>query len=159
MILKLNRDIRPRDSKMIRVGTVEEAYEVFLNIPELDRYLSLQEMKDKLSGVHLILVAEVEGLLVGFKVGHPKNNTEYYSWLGGVVPAYRHAGVAQELLSFQENWVKSSGFKCISVKSMNRFPSMLRLLIKNSYKIKEVEFFGDSERERIHFVKALGGDH
>ena len=141
---------------MIRIGAVEEAYEVFLNIPELDRYLSLQEMKDKLSGEHLIIVAEIEAHLVGFKIGYQKNTSEYYSWLGGVIPFYRRSGIAQKLLDFQEDRVKRSGFDYISVKSMNRFPSMLRLLIKNSYKIKEVEFFGDSERERIHFVKALG---
>lgn len=140
---------------MIRAGTVEEAYEVFLKIPELDQYLSLQEMKERLSRPHLIIVAEIDQILVGFKIGYLKNNVEFYSWLGGVVPKYRQTGVAQELLLFQESWAGELGAKSISVKSMNRFPPMLRMLIKNGYKIQGVEFYGDSEKERINFVKQL----
>ena len=144
-----------RDREMIRIGTVEEAYEVFLNVPELDQYLSLQEMKERLNSEHLVIVAEVDQILVGFKIGYLESNVEFYSWLGGVVPKYRQAGVAQELLLFQEHWAKKLGIKNISVKSMNRFPSMLRMLIKNGYKIESVEFYGDSEKERINFVKPL----
>lgn len=144
-----------RDGGMIRAGTVEEAYEVFLSVPELDQYLSLQEMKERLCGEHHIIVAEIDHILVGFKIGYLKDNAEFYSWLGGVLPKYRQTGVAQKLLLFQENWVRKLGVKSISVKSMNRFPSMLRMLIKNGYKIQGVEFYGDSEKERINFVKQL----
>ena len=132
---------------MVRIGTIEEAYKVFMLIPELDRYLSFQELKEKLADNYLVVVAEHEGILIGFKLGYPVSTSEFYSWLGGVIPAYRNSGVAQTLLDFQEDWVKISGFKSMSVKSMNRFPSMLRLLIKNGYKIKIVENFGDSDRE------------
>ena len=140
---------------MIRAGTVDEAYGVFLNVPELDQYLSLQQMKQRLCCEHLIIVAEVDQILVGFKIGYLKNNVELYSWLGGVVPGYRQTGVAQELLLFQESCVRKLGVKNISVKSMNRFPTMLRMLIKNGYQIESVEFYGDSEKERINFVKLL----
>jgi len=140
---------------MVRIGTIEEAYKVFMLIPELDRYLSFQELKEKLADNYLVVVAEHEGILIGFKLGYPISTSEFYSWLGGVIPAYRNSGVAQTLLDFQEDWVKISGFKSMSVKSMNRFPSMLRLLIKNGYKIKSVENFGDSDKERIEFIKRL----
>ena len=140
---------------MVRIGTIEEAYKVFMLIPELDRYLSFQELKEKLADNYLVVVAEHEGILIGFKLGYPVSTSEFYSWLGGVIPAYRNSGVAQTLLDFQEDWVKISGFKSMSVKSMNRFPSMLRLLIKNGYKIKSVENFGDSDKERIEFIKTL----
>ena len=115
-------------------------------------------MKQRLSCEHLIVVAEVDQILVGFKIGYLKNNVEFYSWLGGVVPGYRQTGIAQELLLFQETYVKKLGVKNISVKSMNRFPSMLRMLIKNGYQIESVQFYGDSEKERINFVKLLEKD-
>ena len=140
---------------MVRIGTIEEAYKVFMLIPELDRYLSFQEMKEKLADNYLVVVADHEGILIGFKLGYPVSTSEFYSWLGGVIPAYRNSGVAQTLLDFQKDWVKISGFKSMSVKSMNRFPSMLRLLIKNGYKIKSVENFGDSDKDRIEFIKRL----
>lgn len=140
---------------MIRIGTLEEAYKIFLKIPELEQYLSLDQMRARLACGYLVAVAEHEGVLVGFKIGYPQNNVEFYSWLGGVIPDYRHSGIAQKLLEFQEEWAKNSGFERINVKSMNRFPSMLRLLIKNGYKIMEVESFGCSERERIKFIKSI----
>ena len=64
-------------------------------------------------------------------------------------------GFAQELLEFQEAWASTRGFNEISVKSMNKLPSMLRFLIKNGYRIYNVDSFGDSEQERILFVKEL----
>jgi hypothetical protein len=38
---------------------------------------------------------------------------------------------------------------------MNRYPAMLRLLIRNGYRICAVEHFGETARERIHFIKSL----
>ena len=38
---------------------------------------------------------------------------------------------------------------------MNRYPAMLRLLIRNGYQIRLVEHFGETARERIHFIKPL----
>lgn len=141
---------------MIRIGTIEEAYEIFLNVPELDAYLSLQKMKERLADRdYLVAVAEHDGVLIGFKIGYKISDDEFYSWLGGVIPIHRQFGVAQTLLDFQESWVRNAGLKYISVKSMNRFPSMLRLLIKNGYKIKNIKFFDDPDNERIEFIKTL----
>lgn len=78
---------------MIRLGTIDEAHEVFLKVPELDQYLSLQDMKARLERSHLIVVAEGEEGLVGLKIGYPESPVEFYSWLGGVVPNHRHSGL------------------------------------------------------------------
>lgn len=140
---------------MIRVGTVDEAHSVFLKVPEFDKYVSIQEMRARLGEEHLVIVAENGGRLSGFKIGYPESDKEFYSWLGGVVPEYRHSGITQRLLEFQEAWARTSGFKTVSVKSMNKFPSMLRLLIKNGYQITRVDNFGSPQKERIRFIKAL----
>ncbi|WP_139248268.1 GNAT family N-acetyltransferase [Janthinobacterium lividum] len=78
-----------------------------------------------------------------------------YSWLGGVLPAHRKSGLAQRVLEAQEAWASAHGFAAVTVKSMNRYPAMLRLLIRNGYQIRLVEHFGDTARERIHFIKPL----
>lgn len=140
---------------MIRIGSSVEAHNVFARIPELDRYLSLEQLEERLSGEHLVLVAEVDEELAGFKIGYAETEQRFYSWLGGVLTSYRCLGIAQELLEFQESWASVRGFKEISVKSMNRFPSMLRFLIKNGYSIYGIESFDDAEHERILFVKKL----
>lgn len=140
---------------MERIGTVEEAFEVFMKVPELDQYLSIEEMRKKVTAGSLVLVSERQNSLIGFKIGYPLSETEFYSWLGGVVPSKRKLGAAKRLLLLQEQLVKERSFKHIKVKSMNRFRSMLKMLISNGYDITEVENYGHDEAERICFKKVL----
>ena len=139
---------------MICKGTIEEAYGVFIEVPELDRGLSLGEFKSKAPAGALVLLCRVEEKSVGFKIGYPISENEFYSWLGGVLPEYREQGVAQQLLDSQERWVRNQGYTKISVKSMNRYSSMIRFLVKNGYQIVKVGRFGTKD-ERIHFQKSL----
>ena len=140
---------------MERIGTIEEAFEVFMKVPELDQYLSIEEMRKKIPAGSLVLVSERQNSLIGFKIGYPLSETEFYSWLGGVVPSKRKLGTAKRLLLLQEQLVKERSFKHIKVKSMNRFRSMLKMLISNGYDITEVENYGHDKAERICFKKVL----
>ena len=140
---------------MIREGTFEEALRVFDNIPEFERYASEADMKSKLIKGSLILITEKAGELIGFKMGYPLNEGEFYSWLGGVVPKYRKASYAQEMLKEQEKWLKAQGYQRVRVKSMNRFSGMLCMLIRNGYHIERVDDYAHPELERICFVKSL----
>ena len=138
----------------VTIGTAEQAYRVFLDVPELNGYVSLSDFKSKLTVGALILLYEIKGKAIGFKVGYRLSDYEFYSWLGGVLPKYRKQGVAQKLLDYQECWVTDQGFRKLSVKSMNRYPSMLRFLIKNDYQIVSVKHYG-TENERIYFQKCF----
>ncbi|UQV44002.1 GNAT family N-acetyltransferase [Janthinobacterium lividum] len=140
---------------MIRHGTIEEAWQVLQAIPEFDQRRSLAQLQDRLPAGALILIAEADGQPVGFKLGYASEDGSFYSWLGGVLPAHRKTGLAQQLLDSQEAWASTHRFAAITVKSMNRYPSMLRLLIRNGYYIRAVEHFGDQAKERIHFNKPL----
>lgn len=140
---------------MERIGTVEEAFEVFMKVPELDQYLSIEQMREKLIDGTLILVSEHQGQLVGFKIGYPLNDTDFYSWLGGVIPSKRKLGAAKRLLVLQEKLAQERSFKNITVKSMNRYRSMLQMLIANGYDITGVENYGHNEAERICFKKFI----
>lgn len=102
-----------------------------------------------------MLIAEADGQPVGFKLGYAAEDGSLYSWLGGVLFAHRKTGLAQRLLEAQEAWAGAHGFAAVTVKSMNRYPAMLRLLIRNGYQIRQVEHFGDPARERIQFSKGL----
>jgi hypothetical protein len=74
---------------------------------------------------------------------------------GGVLPAHWQAGMAQRLPERQEPWVREHGFAAITVKSMNRSPAMLRLLILNGCRVRLAAHFGTPARERIHSIKTL----
>lgn len=140
---------------MERIGTTEEAFEVLLNVPELDRYLSIEQMREKIREGSIILVSEHQGQLIGFKIGYPLNDTDFYSWLGGVVPGKRKLGAGKRMLALQEKLAKERLFTNITVKSMNRFRSMLQMLIANGYDITGVDNFGHKEDERICFRKVI----
>ena len=74
---------------------------------------------------------------------------------GGVLPAHRQAGMAQRLPERQEAWVREHGFAATTVKSMNRSPALLRLLILNGCRVRLAAHFGTPARERIHSIKPL----
>ncbi|WP_215409370.1 hypothetical protein [Janthinobacterium sp. JC611] len=108
---------------MIRIGNIEEAWQVLEAIPEFDQRRSLAQLQERLPA--------------------------------GALPAHRKAGMAQRVLEGQEAWASAHGFAAVTVKSTNRYPAMLRLLIRNGYQIRVFEHFGDPTRERVHFIKPL----
>lgn len=140
---------------MIRIGNIEEAWQVLEAIPEFDQRRSLAQLQERLPAGALILIAEADGEPVGCKLGYGAEDGFLYSRLGGVLPAHRKAGLAQRLLEAQEVWASAHGFAAVTVKSTNRYPAMLRLLIRNGYQKRVVEHFGDPTRERVHFIKPL----
>lgn len=108
----------------------------------------------KVTGRPLLVVAEDEGRIVGFKLGYTTGPETFYSWLGGVDPAFRKHGIARELLRLQERLVREMGLTKISVKSLNRFPAMLRFLISEGYQIVDVEK-REAGEAKIVFEKIL----
>ncbi|WP_305460048.1 GNAT family N-acetyltransferase [Photobacterium leiognathi] len=140
----------------IREASVEEALEVLHRIVEFAAPISLAELTARLANKSaLILVAENQQQLVGVKIGYALDNQVFYSWLGGVLPAGRGYGVAQALLEAQEAWVIVQGYQQLTVKSRNRFPAMVRLLMRNGYLIEDIEKKEGVLDYRLHFRKAL----
>ncbi|WP_318499833.1 GNAT family N-acetyltransferase [Photobacterium leiognathi] len=140
----------------IREASVEEALEVLHRILEFAAPISLAELTARLANKSaLILVAENQQQLVGVKIGYALDKQVFYSWLGGVLPAGRGRGVAQALLEAQEAWVIDQGYQQLTVKSRNRFPAMVRLLIRNGYLIEDIEKKEGVLDYRLHFRKAL----
>ncbi|MCQ1057907.1 GNAT family N-acetyltransferase [Photobacterium sp. ZSDE20] len=144
----------------IREASTEEAVTVLVAITEFARPATEDELKQRLR-VHraLILVAEIDGELAGVKIGYQLSEDCFYSWLGGVAPAGRRSGVAQALLEAQEAWVLAQGYQTLRVKSRNRFPAMLRLLLRNGYQIEHLEKKDGIEDFRLHFVKQLNDNN
>jgi len=131
----LRSDIR------IREGTIDEAFDVFLRVPEFGGGGDRAEWARRLGGPSTcVLVAEREGSRVAFKVGYDRyRDGSWYSWLGGVAPGLRGAGIARALLERQEAWVASRGYRRIHVKTRNRFVGMRVLLARAGYSIVAVE--------------------
>ncbi len=102
----------------------------------------------------ITVLAYSKTTLVGFKIGYPKDENVFYSWIGGVHKEYRKLGIAQKLLNLQEDEVKKKGFKIIQTKSMNRFKPMMLLNLKNGFDIIRV-YTNTKLQTKIVFEKAL----
>ncbi|EOV1174635.1 N-acetyltransferase family protein [Vibrio fluvialis] len=138
----------------IRLGTLAEAAQVVHEIGEFIRKETVETLAQRLAGKRdLILIAEEDGQLLGFKIGYELDSETFYSWFGGVSSLARNRGVAQQLLDAQEQWVAEQGYGKLTVKSRNQFPAMLRLLLRNGYLIENFEKIESLAESRIHFVK------
>ncbi|GGE60173.1 GNAT family N-acetyltransferase [Priestia taiwanensis] len=106
--------------------------------------------------VFVINLAFVDYELVGYKVGYKLNQDTFYSWLGGVNPSYRGAGIASALMEAQHEYLWKKGYKVVQTKTMNRWRNMLILNIKSGFDI--VHTYIDKQNEvKIVLEKKLVG--
>lgn len=121
-------------------------------IPEFDNAYPIAEYQTRLSGKPMLaLFIKVEGEVAGFKLGYELNNGQFYSWMGGILTELRGLGLAKQLLLAQEQ-----GYHRIEVKTLNRFTSMLKMLISNQYQITNLKQDTDKlELNKITLQKSL----
>jgi ribosomal protein S18 acetylase RimI-like enzyme len=141
----------------IRIASPAELLWVHERIPEFPGKASLDFYTERLRHrLHLGLVAENDGELLGFKVGYQSDTPDtFYSWMGGVRPEFRKLGIANALADYQENWAKEKGFKAVYLKTRNRFPAMITFGLSRGFKIMEVIPKGGVEDYRVVMWKEL----
>lgn len=142
---------------IIREGTIAEVVALSILVPEFFQPYSEATYKERLQNKpHLILIAEVDGELAGFKVGYQKEtNTEFYSWMGGVLASYRRMGIATKLAEKQESWAKKNGYDTIKFKTRNRLTKMLHFGLHRGFMITDVIKNEKLEEYRIVLQKPL----
>lgn len=92
--------------------------------------------------------------LIGFKVGYPYNEKNFYSWIGGVFSKYRQQGIGTQMLKIQEKFARIKGFKKLRTKSMNTYKAMLILNLKTGFDITNV-YTNTKGQTKIVFEKYL----
>ena len=141
----------------LREASFAELLWVHERIPEFPGKASLDFYTERLRHrLHMALVAEKEGELLGFKVGYQSDTpATFYSWMGGVRPEFRGKGIATALAVEQERWAKAQGFTAVVFKTRNRFPGMIQFGIKRGFKIVDLHPKGGVEDYRIVMRKDL----
>jgi len=141
----------------IRQGSIHEVVEISRQIPEFINPYREEIYEARLSGVpHLILVAEVEGKGVAFKVGYDRDkDSSFYSWMGGVLPDYRRAKLARRLAEHQEAWAKEQGYSSIRFKTRNKLKAMQIFAISRGFDIIALFPEDDLGEYRILMEKQL----
>ena len=141
----------------LREASLAELLWVHERIPEFPGKASLDFYTERLKHrLHLALVAEKEGELLGFKVGYQSDKPDtFYSWMGGVRPEFRGKGIATSLAEEQERWAKAQGFTAVFFKTRNRFPGMIQFGVKRGFKIVDLHPKAGLEDYRIVMRKDL----
>jgi len=140
----------------IRRGTIEEIAKVHNLIPEFVHKTDVEELEKRLKVESaIILLAEVDNKIVGFKAGYAKSKKEFYSWIGGVIPKYRRHRIAEKLLFEMEKISKKNGYKKLTYKTRNKYYPMISFGAKNGFKIVNLEKKEDILENRIFFEKKL----
>ncbi len=123
----------------IEVGTLETVVAISQKIPEFHNPHNLSTYQQRLKNVpHIILVAYVDDVPAGFKVGYERADY-FYSWMGAILPAYRRLGLARQLAEKQELWAKDNGYPHVTFKTRNRLKPMLLFAIGRGFDIIEVQ--------------------
>lgn len=141
----------------VREGDIDEVVSLMQELPEFTNPYSREELKKRLLNANLMLIAEDEETLAGFKCGYERDvgTRKFYSWLGGVLPKYRKKGVAKLLLLKMEEWCKERGYEVLEFKTFNEHKGMLILAIKNGFQIVDVRYSEKDDRKRIVLQKEL----
>lgn len=84
------------------------------------------------------LIAYDDEQAIGFKLGYPKGQYEFYSWIEGVKPSHQHLGIATALMTHQHEWANNEGFKFITTETENKFKTMLVLNLKMGFDIQGI---------------------
>jgi ribosomal protein S18 acetylase RimI-like enzyme len=74
---------------------------------------------------------------------------------GGVQPAYRRQGIAQQMMDLQHSKVKSMGFRCIRTYTENKHKEMLILNIKFGFEVIGVFKSDHDDKQKIMLEKSL----
>ncbi len=141
----------------IREGSHLEAYHVACEIPEFgNQAYDLEEYKRRLVNSHHILIGFYENQPVGFKAGYQRGEQgQFYSWMGGVLPAFRRYGLAEELALKQEQWARQQGYTSVWFKTRNRNREMLQFALARGFNVVEVQKKPNIEDFRIILEKSL----
>ena len=135
--------------------SIAEIVAISNQIPELKNPYPVEEYEKRFAiAPHLILAAYVDGKAAGFKAGYEREGF-FYSWMGGVLPAYRQLGIAKQLADYQERWAKGQGYDSITFKTRNVHKGMLIFALKNGFNIIDVESRTDVGANRIWLKKVL----
>lgn len=113
-----------------------------------------QKLRDKRN--ILIQLITHEDNAIAYKVGYELDSDVFYSWLGGVDPAHRHQGLAQQLMTEQHELLKEKGYTVVQTKTMNRWRGMLLLNIKNGFDVKST-YTDERGNHKIVLEKCLNG--
>jgi predicted GNAT superfamily acetyltransferase len=139
----------------IKTGSIATIVNISQQIPEFHNPHGAKEYQKRLADVpSSVLVAYVDNMPAGFKVGYERDGY-FYSWMGAILPPYRRMRLATLLAEQQEAWAKEQGYPHVTFKTRNRLKPMLLFALKRGFQIIDFETKETIEENRIILRKKL----
>ena len=101
------------------------------------------------------LLAHLDGRPVGFIIGFELKPSTYYIWLCGVLPDFRGAGVANQLMHAMHGWAGEHQYEYVRLECHNRHREILRLAVDHGYDISGIRWEHERGDNVIIFEKTL----
>lgn len=113
--------------------------------------------KRRLAGRYqsLILIANVEQRPVGFSISMELKPDTWFGWLTGVLPDYRRAKIATQLLKAELEWAREHHYALSRYECFNRHKPMLHLALTLGYDIVGIRWDPGHHDNIIIFEKDL----
>lgn len=115
--------------------------------PYRDQAFFERRLKGRLNP--LLLLAQVDRRPVGFALGYENKPRTFYCWLIGVLPQFRRAGIASQLMEATGAWARDNGYKTIRFECFNTQRPMLHLAISQNYDIVGLRYDSDTDANLI----------
>jgi GNAT superfamily N-acetyltransferase len=106
----------------------------------------------------LMLVASIDERPVGFFLGFELKPSVFFAWLYGVLPDYRRAGVASQLMEAMHSWSAEHGYHSVRFECQNQHRAMLHMAIAQEYDVVGIRWDADRSANLIIFEKELPAD-
>ena len=108
------------------------------------------------SRMHILnLIAEVEGRPVGFSCGLELKPDTWFNWLAGVLPDYRRAGIASQLIEAEHAWAADHGYGYVRMECQNQHRPVLHMAITLGFDVIGVRWDSDRHNNLVIFEKEI----
>ncbi len=135
----------------VGLDQLELIRELNLLIFEEERIINTFDREDL-----LILLARVNGMPAGFKIGYRENGRTFYSAKGGVLSEYRRQGIARQLLYVMMDWARQRGYKRFAYDTFpNRHPGMTVLGLTEGFRVTRADYNTFYRDYRLRLEKDL----
>ena len=105
----------------------------------------------------VMLVAYVDNVAVGFKIGYGTGGDLYYSAKGGVMEPYRRVGIARELMLELMEKARARNYRRFAFDTFpNVHVGMTLLAIAEGFILTKADFSEGYQDYRLRFTKDLG---
>lgn len=135
----------------VDVSYLEVIHEMNLLIFDEERIINTFDRDDL-----LMLLAYVDDVPAGFKIGYRENRFIFYSAKGGVLPEYRRQGLARLMLVDMMARVREKGYIRFAYDTFpNRHPGMTILGLNEGFRVVKADFNATYRDYRLRLEKKL----